>query len=309
MTTRGAKSDLAEAVRTIFLAVTAVDGFVLILVIALLAFGIFRYSKRTGLGTEVDRRTQFTLETMWTVGPALIILGIAIPSVRLTFRMQPSTLPPNALVVQVVGHMWWWEVRYPALGVVSANEIHVPVGRPLRFRLESADVIHSFWVPQLGGKRDLVPGITNEITLVARVPGTYPGQCAEFCGTSHANMRLRVVVETAEDFAAWTARQSAPPGAPARAGEAAAAGARIYAASACTACHTIGGLSTGRLGPDLTHFGSRRTLAAGTLENTPENLTAWLRDPAALKPGAKMPQLGLPGPELAQLVAYLRSLE
>jgi cytochrome c oxidase subunit 2 len=310
LTTLAGKSDFADGIRTVFFAITGVDTVILLLVIALLALGMFRYSKRSGLGTEVSPRTQLRLETAWTIGPALILLAIAIPSVRMTFRTQPAVPPADALVVHVVARQWWWQADYPALGIVTANEIHVPVGRPLRFRLDSGDVIHSFWVPQLGGKRDVIPGQTNEIVLVARVPGTYLGVCGEFCGTSHANMRFRVVVDTPEEFAAWTARQQAPPVVLAGgATDALAAGARIYAGSTCTPCHTIGDASVGRLGPDLTHFASRRTFAGGTLENTPDNLAAWLRDPPALKPGVGMPRLGLREAEIAPLVAYLESLE
>jgi len=307
MTTMAPKSDLAAAIRTLFFEIIGLDGLILTVVLVALWLGIFRYSRRSGLGTEVSRTAQFRLEAAWTVGPALIILAIAVPSVRLTFRTQPAVVPRDALVVQVIARQWWWEARYPGLDLTTANEIHLPLGRTVRVLLDSADIIHSFWVPQLGGKRDVVPGQTNEIVLVPRVPGTYPGQCAEFCGTSHANMRFRVVVDTPEDFAAWTAREKAPPVVPAA--PAAAAGARLYAGSTCTPCHAIGPLSAGRFGPDLTHFASRATFAGGTLANTPENLAAWLRDPQALKPGAKMPSLGLTEAEVGQLVAYLGSLE
>jgi len=307
MTTMAPKSDLADAIRTLFFEIIGLDGLILMVVVVALSLAIFRYSSRTGLGTELSRTAQFRLEAAWTVGPALIILAIAVPSVRLTFRTQPAVVPRDALVVQVIARQWWWEVRYPALGVTTANEIHLPVGRTVRVLLDSADIIHSFWVPQLGGKRDVVPGQTNEIVLVPSVPGTYLGQCAEFCGTSHANMRFRVVVDTREDFAAWTARETAPPAVPAV--PAAAAGARLYAASTCTPCHAIGSVSAGRFGPDLTHFASRATFAGGTLANTQENLAAWLRDPEALKPGVKMPRLGLPEADIRQLAAYLETLK
>jgi cytochrome c oxidase subunit 2 len=190
--------------------------------------------------------------------------------------------------------------------------MHLPAGRPVRILLESADVIHSFWVPQLGGKRDVIPGHTNAITLVADSPGVYFGQCAEFCGLSHANMRFRVFVETPEQFHAWSAHQAGPPAVPGRPTDTATpieAGARLYAGSPCVTCHTINGVSTQRMGPDLTHFGSRTTLAGGVLENTPQNVAAWLRDPAAVKPGAQMPALGLSPQEITELTAYLESLK
>jgi len=249
------------------------------------------------------------LELAWTVVPPLIILRISIPTVRLIFRSQPRPAPANALNVEVIAHQWWWEFRYPAAGVVTANELHIPEGRPVRLKLRSADVLHSFWVPQLGGKRDVVPGQTNEITLIARVPGEYLGQCAEFCGLSHANMRFRVFVDTPQEFARWEAAQRADAATPPAGDKKAVAGADIFANSPCTACHTIRGVSAGSIGPDLTHFASRTTLGSGIMKNTPSNLAEWLRDPARIKPGARMPRLGLAGPELSKLIAYLESLK
>jgi cytochrome c oxidase subunit 2 len=193
------------------------------------------------------------------------------------------------------------------MGIHTANEIHLPVGRPVRFLLDSADVIHSFWIPAMGGKRDVVPGHTNEFTFTPEAAGEYIGECAEFCGLSHANMRFQVFVQTAVAFDDWRARQSSGP-AMAAAG-AARDGQQIYTTSACTTCHAISGFSSGYMGPNLTHFGSRTTLAGATVVNTPENLAAWLRDPEILKPGAQMPPLGLRSRELADLVAYLESLK
>jgi cytochrome c oxidase subunit 2 len=201
---------------------------------------------------------------------------------------------------------WWWEFRYPQLGLVTANELHVPAGRAVALRLEGPDVIHSFWVPQLGGKRDVVPGRVNQITFVPETPGEYLGQCAEFCGASHANMRMRVIVLAPDAFERWVAGQQAPavePSGPAAEGKA------IYARSACAGCHTIRGVSAGVIAPDLTHFGSRSTLAAGLFPNTPEHVAAWLLNPPALKPGAKMPALGLTPADARAVAAYLVSLE
>jgi cytochrome c oxidase subunit 2 len=206
----------------------------------------------------------------------------------------------------VRGWQWWWEFRYPDLGVVTANELHLPAGRPVVLHLEGPDVIHSFWVPQLGGKRDVTPGRLNRITLTPDAPGEYWGQCAEFCGASHANMGMRVFVRTAADFDAWVARQKAPPAEP---GELAAAGKTVFASSACVGCHTIQGVSAGVLGPDLTHFGSRTMLAAGMWPNTPENVAEWVKDPQRLKPGVKMPALGLTDEQAKALAAYLTSLK
>ncbi len=309
MTVMADKSDFADGIRWLFWEIIALDGMILVIVIVLVVLAIARYSKRTGLGSEVGHTRQLQLEVAWTVGPALVLMAIAIPSVRMTFKTQAQAFPPGGLDVHVVAHQWWWEFQYPGLGVVTANEAHVPVGQPVRLRFDSADVIHSFWVPQLGGKRDVVPGQTNEIALVPRIAGTYLGTCAEFCGTSHANMRFRVVVDEPREFDAWAARQREPAAPRSAAAGRVGAGARAYAQSTCTPCHTIGGVSTGRFGPDLTHFASRATFAGGTIENTPDNVAAWLRDPDALKPGAKMPRLALPDGDVASLVAYLESLE
>jgi cytochrome c oxidase subunit 2 len=190
--------------------------------------------------------------------------------------------------------------------VVTANELHVPAGRRIVFALEGPDVIHSFWVPKFGGKRDVVPGRGNTITLTPDAPGENWGQCAEFCGASHANMGLRVVVDSAADFDRWVAAQRAPAAEPS--GDAA-TGKGIFAASACVGCHTVRGVANGRLGPDLTHFGSRRTLASGLFPNTPERVAAWVRNAPALKPGAKMPPFTFTDAETQALVAYLTSLQ
>jgi cytochrome c oxidase subunit 2 len=210
------------------------------------------------------------------------------------------------LTVEVTGHDWWWEVRYPDRHVTTANEIHILVGQPVRLVLRSADVIHSFWVPQLAAKTDLIPGKTNVTWLQARVAGTYRGQCAEYCGLQHAHMALLVVADPPEAFAAWVRQQRATataPGAPL-----AASGRAVFERSSCAACHSIGGTTArGTIGPNLTHLGSRHTIGAGTLPNTPDNLAAWITDPQAAKPGAAMPPQPLTPQELRALVAYLES--
>ena len=233
---------------------------------------------------------------------------ITIPTIRTIFRSQPAVAPKGALEIKVVAHQWWWEFDYPD-GAKASNELHIPVNRPIRLSLESPDVIHSFWVPQLGGKRDVVPGQINELTFIATVVGMYPGQCAEFCGLSHANMRFRTFVDSPDDFAKWDRAQLAGPVAPPASDQLASDGAKVFADSPCTTCHMIQGISKGYIGPDLTHFGSRTTLAAGVLKNTPENVAKWIEDPQEIKPGANMPPLLLPGPKLDALVAYLESLK
>ena len=239
------------------------------------------------------------------MGPAIVLLVIAVPTLQVIFRTQSQAKPRDALEVVVRGYQWWWEFAYPALGVVTANELHVPAGRRVVFTLEGPDVIHSFWVPKFGGKRDVVPGRGNAITVTPEA-GEFWGQCAEFCGTSHAHMGLRVVVDSAADFDRWIAAQRAPAAEPS--GDAA-AGKAIFAGSACVGCHTVRGVSTGRLGPDLTHFGSRRTLAGGMFPNTADRVAAWVRDAPALKPGVKMPPFALSDDQARALTAYLASLQ
>jgi cytochrome c oxidase subunit 2 len=314
MTTMAPKSDLAEWTHALYLQVIGWDSLILAIVVVAAGLALFRYSTRVQSPREAPpaSREHLALEVIWTVGPALVLLAIAIPTVRATFRSQPAVEPANALDVKVTAHQWWWEIEYPDFTIITANELHLPVGQPVRLQLQSADVVHSFWVPQLGGKRDIIPGHTNVITLIPRVAGVYYGQCAEFCGLSHANMRFRVFVDSEPAFAAWHVQQAGPaavPGRPAEGDDPVAAGARLYAMSPCVTCHTIRGVSTQRRGPDLTHFGSRRTLAGGVLENTPENLALWIRNPAAVKPGAQMPDLGLSPQQVGQLVAYLERLQ
>ncbi|HEU5321074.1 MAG TPA: c-type cytochrome, partial [Methylomirabilota bacterium] len=207
----------------------------------------------------------------------------------------------------VIGHQWWWEFQYPDLGFSTASDVHIPAGRPVSFEITGADVIHSFWVPGLGGKRDAIPGKGTRIVLTASTPGEYYGQCAEFCGVSHANMRHLAVVHTPEAFAAWVAQQKAEAPAPPD-GSPAAAGLAVYRLAACVGCHTVRGVSGGGLGPDLTHFASRKTLAGGMLPNTPESLARWLKSPTTVKPGSLMPDQKLSDTEVAALVAYLQSL-
>jgi cytochrome c oxidase subunit 2 len=222
------------------------------------------------------------------------------------FRTQAAP-PRDALQVRVLGRQWWWEFRYPSLGVVTANEMHVPAGWPVALALDGPDVIHSFWVPMLGGKRDVVPGRANRLVFTPEVPGEYQGQCAEFCGVSHANMGMRIIVDPPEVFARWVAAQKTEPAEPA-AGPAA-DGKAIFARSACVGCHTIRGVSTGTLGPDLTTFGSRHTLAAGILPITVDTVTEWLKNPPALKPDAKMPALGLTDDQARAVATYLIGLK
>lgn len=304
-----AHSDLTKAIQGLYWDVIAWTTAILILVCALVFMVLFKYSTRPGPDHKPppEEFESLTLEIAWIAGPALVLLMIAIPSIRLVFASQQVTPPPNALIVEITGHQWWWEATYPQYGIHTANEFHLPVGRPVRFILSSADVIHSFWMPQLGAKRDVVPGHVNQITFTPTETGEDFGECAEFCGTSHANMRFRVFVDTKVGFDNW-ATDMAGAARPAVGGRAR-AGQNIFATSACTPCHTVKGLSAGTIAPDLTHFATRTTLAGGTFANTPSNVAKWITNPEAMKPGAQMPALGLRGPELTDLVAYLESLK
>jgi cytochrome c oxidase subunit 2 len=213
----------------------------------------------------------------------------------------------SAWTIRVTGNQWWWDVEYADktgdIRFVTANEIHVPVGEPVALDLSSADVIHSFWVPQLAGKTDLIPGRVNRAWLEAERPGVYYGQCAEFCGRSHALMRIRISADEPAEFRRWVDRMRRIP-------TVATDGMQVFRESGCSACHRIAGtMAQGVTGPDLSHMGSRRTIAAGLLENTPENMADWLRSPDSFKPGTRMPDLELDREEIARLVTFLQELE
>jgi cytochrome c oxidase subunit II len=307
MSTVVARSDFARAILHVYSIVTWATAIIGVLVFVALFVTLVRFRARPG-DTTLPRQTRghTLLEITWTIAPALALLVIAIPTIQVIFRTQSAATPPDALQVTVRGWQWWWEFRYPQLDLVTANELHLPAGRRVVLRLDGPDVIHSFWIPHLGGKRDVIPGRLNQITLTPERPGEYWGQCAEFCGASHANMGMRAVVQSAADFDAWVAQQRA---APAEAAGPAAAGKALFAGSACVGCHTIKGVSAGILGPDLTHFGSRGMLAAGMWPNTPDNVAEWVKDPQRLKPGVKMPALGLTDDQAKAIAAYLTSLK
>ena len=307
MSTVVAHSDFARAILHVYSIVTWATAIIGVLVFVALFVTLARFRARPG-DTTLPRqiRGHTLLEIAWTIVPALALLVIAIPTIQVVFRTQSAATPADGLVITVRGWQWWWEFRYPQLDLVTANELHLPAGRRVVLRLDGPDVIHSFWIPQLGGKRDVIPGRLNQITLTPERPGEYWGQCAEFCGASHANMGMRAIVQTAAEFDAWVAQQRAAPVEPAGP---AAEGKAVFAGNACVGCHTIKGVSAGILGPDLTHFGSRTMLAAGMWPNTPENVAEWVKDPQRLKPGVKMPALGLTDEQAKAVAAYLVSLK
>ncbi len=300
-TTLAPRSDLGVTVDKLFASIFWWAVVVFVIVEGLLLFVIIRYRHRAGGAKPSALHGHTALEIGWTLAPALILVFIAVPTMRTIFATA-ARAPEGAVRVEVIGHQWWWEFRYPDLGVVTANEMHLPRGKPVQLEMTSADVIHSFWAPGLGGKRDLTPGRVTRIAFTADSVGEVAGQCAEFCGASHANMRLRVFVQSDSAFGAWVARQREPAAVPAP---------PAFAHGACIACHTIAGVpqARGTVGPNLTHVGSRATLAGATLPNTAEWLRRWIADAPSLKPGSLMPAMPLPEDQLAALVAYLQSLQ
>jgi cytochrome c oxidase subunit 2 len=293
--------------------VLGVTGAIFVIVFTLTVFAMVRFRRRR----DDDGREppQFfgsnRLETAWTIVPILIVLLLTLTGMRVIQSIQSAPRPAHAVDITVIGHQWWWEIHYPAYGIVTANELHVPVSdpgapTPTWLTLLSADVAHSFWVPRLAGKTDLIPNRVNHMWMAPSTPGVYYGQCAEYCGTQHAKMLLRVYVHPRQEFERWVRAQADPLPTP-RDVE---AGRRVFLRNGCINCHAVAGtVADGRYGPDLTHLMSRATLAAGAAPNTPGMLRAWLRDPNDLKPGAHMPAMKLSDGELDQLVGYLITLQ
>ncbi|MBI3954404.1 MAG: cytochrome c oxidase subunit II [Chloroflexi bacterium] len=307
MTTIAPKSDVGSMIQGLYVLLFWLSVVVFVVVEGLLVYAVLRFRAKPGQGIPAQVHGNNRLEIAWTIAPAIILVVIAVPTWATIFKTAAEP-GPNALRVEVVARQWWWEFRYPELNLVTANELHLPVDRQVAFTLKSGDVIHSFWVPQLGGKQDVVPGRVNKLQFTPNTTGTYYGQCVELCGASHALMRMRAIVQTQEDFDAWVKGNRTPPTAPT--GAEAQRGADVFAKGACVACHTIEGTpGKGTVGPNLTYFGSRTTLAAGIMPNTAENIARWLRDPAAVKPQAKMPNLNLSEHDISALVAYLSSLK
>jgi cytochrome c oxidase subunit II len=292
--------------------VLMVTASIFVVVFGLLAYAVVKFrKKRVSDGREpaqVYGSTQ--VELAWTVIPILIVVVLFLAAARVIASIQNASPPRNAVEVTVIGHQFWWEYRYPSLNVVTANELHIPVSdaehpAPTFLTLLSADTDHSFWVPRLAGKTDLIPNHPNSMWVDPHETGLYLGQCAQYCGTQHAKMLLRVYVDSREDFDRWIQEQSRP----ARVSAAASEGQTIFERTACINCHTVAGtVANGRFGPDLTHLMSRDTIASGAAPNTPENLRRWIQDPGTIKPGSKMPAMGLSGPDLMAVTSYLETL-
>lgn len=308
------RSDAAAGIAQLWWLLLAVCLAVFVIVLGLYGWAVWR--RRPGEEAEPTGGIVNLIVVGGAAVPALILLGLTAGTVVTSSRLDLADAGngEELLEIEVVGHQFWWEVRYPGTGAVTANEIHVPAGRTVRVKLSSADVIHSFWVPQLHGKVDMTPGRTSELVLAPREPGVYRGFCSEFCGVQHALMGMLVVAQAPDDFEAWLEEQARPAEPPSdqlrRAGES------VFVDKECHFCHTVRGRDFGAspatsataTGPDLTHLGSRRTLAAGTLDNGREALATWVVDPAAVKPGARMPSTAMSDEEVEALVAYLEGL-
>ena len=308
----GPASTPAYAIRELALIVFGITGVIFLVVAGLTVYALMRFRRRRGDDGREPPQVYGSrqIELAWTVVPILIVVVLFLVTARYIFAIEWRPQSPQALEVTIVGHQWWWEIRYPKLGIVTANELHVPMSDPAHptptfLTLQSADVIHSFWVPQLAGKMDVIPNKTNRIWIDPQKPGGYVGQCAEYCGLQHAGMLLIVTVHSKEDFAKWAAEQQAP----ARADAEVRAGRELFSSLSCINCHAIRGTTAnGVFGPDLTHLMSRWTIGAGVIQNTPENIRAWIDDPASLKPGALMPAMKLSPGDLDKVTAYLVSL-
>ena len=303
----------AEAEKSVAFLVFAITAVIFVIVAGLIVYTTLKFRRKPG-ENELQEPPQVygsnQIEVAWTVLPILIVFILIGVSARVIAGVENASPPKNVTKITIIGHQWWWEVKYPDYGIVTANEIHVPTlpdgGAATYLQLESADVIHSFWLPQLSGKTDLIPNRNNYMWINPKEPGVYFGNCAEYCGTQHANMLLRVIAQKPEDFTAWTQQQQQ---------NAASAAAMTpdrqeFESLSCVNCHTIKGtVAMGKFGPDLTHVMARQTLGAGVIDNTPANMHTWVNDPQDPKPGCFMPSLKLTDAELTQVVNYLETLK
>jgi cytochrome c oxidase subunit 2 len=296
----------AKSIFGLSLFVLVITGIIFVVVGSLLAYAVVKFRKRKDDDGREPAQVYGSnqVEIAWTVIPILIVVVLFMATARVIANVQKAA-PGNAVHVTVIGHQFWWEYRYPGFKVVTANELHVPVGAPTEIKLLSADTDHSFWVPRLAGKTDLIPNHPNVMWIDPQESGLFLGQCAQYCGTQHAKMLLRVYVEPRTVFDHWIQQQSQP----AQSSDAASEGQRIFEATACVNCHAVAGTpARGRFGPDLTHLMSRDTIAAGIAENNHENLRLWIQDPSRLKPGSLMPAMGLDEHDLNAVTAYLETL-
>jgi len=310
----------AEMIHDASIITLIICAIIFLIVTGMLVYVTVKYRSRG----EIDERKEppqiygsSQIELAWTVIPIIITVVLILITTRTIGEIQDHPVPKDAVHIRVIGHQWWWEIHYQKPGAkpdewvtdfTIANEIHVPVNKHTEITLESADVLHSFWVAQLNGKTDLIPGLKNHTWIEPRATGVFFGNCAEYCGTQHANMQLKVVVQTQADYDAWVLAQKTPPPAPTTAE--AIAGKKVFYANSCVNCHKVDGTpAAGVFGPDLTHLATRLTIGAGIAKNNEDSLRTWMHDPATLKPGVLMPNMQLTDKEVDEVVAYLMTLK
>ena len=299
---------VALAESNLFWFILVIATAIFVLVMSFFVYSIIRYRARPGAPEPVQRHGNSALEIAWTVIPTVVLLGVLGTTLYtlLSAIQQPTGV--KTITVDAIGHQWWWEFHYDGQGVTTADELHVPVNTVIHVNLVSDNVIHSFWIPDLAGKTDVIPGHDNYMWFKSDTPGAYRGECAEFCGTQHANMDFEVVVDSQSTYDAWIANQKLPAAKPTSA--LAVEGAALFASKTCIGCHVITGVNSGHLiGPNLTHFASRQLIAGGVLDNNNPNLATYLRNPQAVKNGIDMPNLNLSQSEIDALVAYLDTLK
>jgi cytochrome c oxidase subunit 2 len=283
----------------------AIAVVVFVLVEGALVYILIKFRHRSDLDAPKQVHGNTRMEIIWTAIPVLLLAVVAVKTVSVI--IEGSKKPRDAMEITVTGHQWWWEFAYDN-GVKTAGELHIPINKPIYFHIKSVDVIHSFWVPKLAGKQDAVPGRVNHLSFSAPVVGEFLGECAEFCGLSHANMRLKVFAMTRADFDQWMTNQMAPAAAPTE--PMAAQGATLFANGPCIGCHTVSGTpAAGTVGPNLTHLASRTSFAGAIFTRNDQNLHKWLENPPGRKPGSKMPDLNLKESDIKALVAYLDTLK
>ncbi len=306
----------AHSIFDLSMLVLSVTLAIFLTVAGLLLYALIRFRQRRGDSNREPAQVYGSnqIELSWTVIPVLIVVMLFLTTARVIIGTQAIPKPKDALNVTVIGHQFWWEYRYPGLGIVTANELHIPVSNPANstptyLNMSSADVAHSFWVPRLAGKTDVIPNRVNTMWMDPEQPGLYLGQCAQYCGMQHAKMLIRVYAQSPAEFAAWVSQQKQPGLQDFADNSAASEGQAVFMHNACINCHAISGtVATGRFGPDLTHLASRDTIGSGAIQNTPENLRKWIDDPNSLKPGCLMPAMHLNDRDLDAITAYLTQL-
>jgi cytochrome c oxidase subunit II len=306
------ESTPAKSIVNASLFVLVITGTIFAVVCTLLVYSIVKFRAKSADAKREPAQVYGSnqIELAWTIIPVLIVVVLFLATARMIHAIQDAPEPAGAVDITAIGHQYWWEFRYPKLGIVTANELHIPVSdtnnpTPTFMQLLSADTDHSFWVPVLAGKTDLIPNHPNRMWMDPHRTGIFLGQCAQYCGTQHAKMLLRVLVDSPQDFASWVRDQQQP----AVQDPSVMTGRQVFEQTACINCHTVSGTpANGRFGPDLTHLMSRTTIAAGAAKNTPENLRLWIQDPEAIKPGSLMPAMKLSDADLDAVVNYMETL-